>query len=215
MRKVAILVDGEWLRVSMRHAWDEHQATVTCGDMYKTAVSALERDETLFRLFYYDARPFDGTRKNPISNEPIVFKTQPQFYARERFYSEINRLPKVALRLGHVNMKGWLLKDRVTKRVMKGENPASISSSDIRPGFEQKGVDMRIGIDVATLSMKRIVDTIIMFCGDSDIVPALKLARREGATVVSAQLNNSHNLTDKIVFDSDEIRYVDVVPQST
>ncbi len=39
---------------------------------------------------------------------------------------------------------------------------------------------MRIGIDIASLTLKKQVDTIILVSGDSDFVPAAKLARREG-----------------------------------
>ena len=39
---------------------------------------------------------------------------------------------------------------------------------------------MKIGIDIASLSYKHQVDQIILISGDSDFVPAAKLARREG-----------------------------------
>ena len=39
---------------------------------------------------------------------------------------------------------------------------------------------MRIGLDIASLSYKKQVDQIILIAGDSDFVPAAKLARREG-----------------------------------
>lgn len=55
-----------------------------------------------------------------------------------------------------------------------------ISENDVRLALRQKGVDMRIGIDITTLTLKRQVDTIILVTGDSDFVPAAKLARREG-----------------------------------
>ena len=45
---------------------------------------------------------------------------------------------------------------------------------------KQKGVDMRIGIDIALLAYKHLVDRIVLIAGDSDFVPASKLARREG-----------------------------------
>ena len=47
-------------------------------------------------------------------------------------------------------------------------------------GLKQKGVDMRIGVDIASLALKKQVDTIVLVAGDSDSVPAAKLARREG-----------------------------------
>ncbi len=43
---------------------------------------------------------------------------------------------------------------------------------------------MKIGLDIASLAYKRLVDQIILIAGDSDFVPAAKLARREGIDFV-------------------------------
>ena len=48
----------------------------------------------------------------------------------------------------------------------------------------KKGVDMRIGLDIASLTLKGQADTIILVSGDADFVPAAKLARREGVRFV-------------------------------
>lgn len=48
----------------------------------------------------------------------------------------------------------------------------------------QKGVDMRLGLDVASMAFKRQVDQIVLVAIDADFVPAVKLARREGIDVV-------------------------------
>ena len=39
---------------------------------------------------------------------------------------------------------------------------------------------MRIGLDIASITLKKQAQTIILVAGDSDFVPAAKLARREG-----------------------------------
>ena len=43
---------------------------------------------------------------------------------------------------------------------------------------------MRIGIDIASMAYKKQVTRIILISGDSDFVPAAKLARREGIDFV-------------------------------
>ncbi|MBV2129135.1 NYN domain-containing protein [Rheinheimera sp. SM2107] len=43
---------------------------------------------------------------------------------------------------------------------------------------------MRIGIDITTLTLKQQVNQIILIAGDSDFVPAAKLARREGVDFI-------------------------------
>ncbi len=45
---------------------------------------------------------------------------------------------------------------------------------------KQKGVDIKIGLDIATLALKKLVQKIVLISGDSDFVPAAKLARVEG-----------------------------------
>lgn len=49
---------------------------------------------------------------------------------------------------------------------------------------DQKGVDMKIGLDIASLAYKKQVDQIVLISGDSDFVSAAKLARREGIDFV-------------------------------
>ncbi len=55
-----------------------------------------------------------------------------------------------------------------------------LNEKSVRFGLRQKGVDMRIGLDIASIALKQQADTIILVTGDSDFVPAAKLARREG-----------------------------------
>jgi uncharacterized LabA/DUF88 family protein len=69
---------------------------------------------------------------------------------------------------------------------------------------------MRIGIDVATLTLKRLVDRIILISGDTDMIPAMKLARREGAQVVLIETAGPiHKELDE---DADLVRRIVPVP---
>ena len=43
---------------------------------------------------------------------------------------------------------------------------------------------MKIGIDITSLALKRMVNQIVLVSGDGDFVPAAKLARREGIDVI-------------------------------
>lgn len=55
-----------------------------------------------------------------------------------------------------------------------------LKEDDFQLEIQQKGVDMRIGLDIASLAQKGLVDQIVLIAGDSDFVPAAKHARREG-----------------------------------
>ncbi len=52
---------------------------------------------------------------------------------------------------------------------------------------------MKIGLDIAALAFKRLVDRIVLISGDSDFVPASKLARREGIDFVLDPMWNPIN----------------------
>ena len=54
----------------------------------------------------------------------------------------------------------------------------------------QKGVDMRIGVDISSMAFKKQVNQIILIAGDSDFVPAAKLARREGIDFILDPMGN-------------------------
>ena len=59
---------------------------------------------------------------------------------------------------------------------------------------------MKIGLDIASLSYKKQVDQIVLISGDSDFVPAAKLARREGIDFILDPLyaNIKPNLREHI-----------------
>ena len=55
---------------------------------------------------------------------------------------------------------------------------------------------MRIGLDIASLTLKKQVETIGLVTGDSDFVPAMKFARREGAQLFLVALGSQ--VTDEV-----------------
>ena len=59
-----------------------------------------------------------------------------------------------------------------------------LGARDLIPDIKQKGVDLRIGLDIARLALTGRVQAIVVVTGDSDFVPAFKFARREGVQVI-------------------------------
>lgn len=73
------------------------------------------------------------------------------------------------------------LKKNILNKLFSGSLTISdIKENDFQFKAEQKGVDMRIGLDIASMAYKKQVDQIVLISGDSDFVSAAKLARREG-----------------------------------
>lgn len=76
---------------------------------------------------------------------------------------------------------GYTLRWEALKKLCDGSLTVDqLTESDLSLNVTQKGVDMRIGLDIASLCHKGLVDQIILIAGDSDFVPAAKYARREG-----------------------------------
>ncbi len=62
-----------------------------------------------------------------------------------------------------------------------------VSERDVSFELCQKGVDMRIGLDIASMTLEHQVDTLVLVTGDSDFVPAAKLARTLRGRAVQEQ----------------------------
>jgi uncharacterized LabA/DUF88 family protein len=82
-----------------------------------------------------------------------------------------------------------------------------LTDGDFRVDLKQKRVDMKIGLDVAWLVSKRFVDRIALVTGDSDFVPAMKFARREGVQIILVPME-SKLLKHDLRVHADEIRAV-------
>ena len=104
----------------------------------------------------------------------------------------------MVVRLGEVRREcGWVLRESAQKKLLKGDiEVKDLTDDDFALGLRQKAVDMRIGTDIASLTLKQQVDTIILVAGDADFVPASKLARREGVRIILDPL--WQNVTEKL-----------------
>jgi len=144
------------------------------------------RRRDLYRIFFYDCPPLYKKLHNPISGAACDFKKSEEAIFRQALHAALLTKRKVALRLGHLaSDTPWTIKptkiDELLKKKIKFED---LTETDVIPQARQKGVDMRIGLDISSLAYKKQADQIILFAGDADFVPAAKLARREGTDFV-------------------------------
>lgn len=199
MTRVAILIDGGYLLKrlpTVRKDLDTRnpdQVARAIGQLVQRHLSNLNEIigaanaySLLYRCFFYDARPYAKKAHRPVSGRSIDYRQSPEAQFRLALFDLLRRRPNFAVRLGEVARdRAWVLKDDVQRRLLDGSRSASeLSDDDFEPGFRQKAVDMRIGIDIASLALKKQVDTIVFVAGDADFVPAAKLARREGIRIV-------------------------------
>lgn len=182
---VAILIDGGFFLKRYFKLYKNpksHTPAEVAKNLYTLAHRHVGDDNYLYRIFYYDSVPFDKRLHNPISGKVIDFAKSDQAKFRNEFFEELKKKRKVALRLGYLReSKNWLIRPRLTKELFK-KNIAvdDLKEDDVFYELRQKGIDIKIGVDIASMAIKRLVDRIVLFSGDSDFVPAAKLARREG-----------------------------------
>ncbi len=136
----------------------------------------------LYRIFYYDAYPFTKKIHNPITRKLIDFSKTDQAIFRLSLFEELKKKRKVALRLGYLkDSNEWNIRPRIVKDLLNNKiSISNLTEEDITYSLRQKVVDIKIGLDIASLAYKKLVQRIILISGDSDFVPAAKVARREG-----------------------------------
>lgn len=162
----------------------------------------------MHRVLYYDCAPYGGDgRRKPHPLDPA---RRPTSLGYQNFFNSVLSVlkskPYFAVRLGEVSFDGWTLSDKATSEVVA--QGRAIIADDFEPVLRQKGVDLRIGLDVALMAKDRLIDRIVVVSGDSDIVPAMKVARREGVQVILAPLD--HKVKTSLREHADLYRNVDV-----
>jgi uncharacterized LabA/DUF88 family protein len=193
--RVAILIDGGFFLKRYAclylHA-EKHTATDIAKNICRAAMSHVPKDHDLYRIYYYDCTPLNKRVHNPVTKRAINFAKTGVYNLRLELFEELKKKRKVALRLGQIKDSGhWQIFPSKVKALLKGEiTQDDIAENDIYYEMRQKGIDMKIGVDIATLALKKQVEQIVLIAGDEDFVPAAKLARREGIDFILDPLWN-------------------------
>ena len=192
MKKTALLIDGGYLRESARSAG--HFANPDFIEAF--AHSCIDaKEEQLYRILYYDCPPYKGEQNKPISGEVERF---------DKSGSWLDRLaarPYFAVRRGELQWRGWKLKIPIP-------DGRPLTDDDFRPDLPQKGVDMRIGLDIASLAHSCIVSRLILVSADTDFIPAMKYGRVHGLQIVLTLLPAAIGPRDKLLAHADIFRPV-------
>lgn len=189
--KVAILIDGGNLRVLARMAGYRHDPSY----IEKVAHACVEPEERILRVLYYDCAPYNGTTRLPVSG------AQREFAGSDRWLHELAQRDLIAVRLGVLKFRGY-------RPLNVPVSPTNLTDADFEPVFEQKGVDMRIGLDIAHYCANKAVERIVLLTQHTDCVPAMKHARKSGAQVVLIKLPNAR-FAPELVEHADIVRGVD------
>jgi uncharacterized LabA/DUF88 family protein len=188
--KYAILLDGGFVTKKLQGQLKRFPAAADVEkECQRIAQHPLLANRDLLRIYFYDASPAKDKLTNPIDGSALDLSATQEFRDHMSLLDTLELTPNFAVRRGEVVAHGWKLGSRAFKSMMKA--PRAPAAQDIVPDLEQKGVDLRIGLDIARLALREMVDIIVVVTGDSDLVPAFRFARREGVRVILDHMGHS------------------------
>ena len=155
MGRLAIFIDGGYLtKVAMEvGAWVDHEKL---SSRIKDAVAQNTAEPLdLIRTYYYDALPYQSAQPTEEESKRLSGK--------RKFFDALQMLPSYAVRQGRLAYHG--------------------EDAQGKPIFQQKGVDLMIGVDITLLAVKHQISHAAVISGDSDLLPAIDAAQHEGVVV--------------------------------
>lgn len=204
MKKTAVLLDLGFVLHKLHGLLGNRLATA--AEVREFAERCINpTDEELFRIYCYHCTPYGEVQTHPLTKQRIDFAATPTYAGMSTLLRELSLKDNVAFRAGELSFDGWIIKKRSAEEVTK--TGRALQGNDFAPDLKQKRVDMKIGLDVAWLASKHIVDRIVLVTADSDFVPAMKFGRREGVQVILVTMAHRQVKHDLLIH-ADEVRHV-------
>ncbi len=192
-KKVAILVDGDFfircykshLKKQFGDKYKDLNPEKLAHDIHTHCLKHINKEnEELYRIFFYDCKPLEKKVHYPHAQKALDLSKSSTYKERKKLHKHLISKPCLALRLGYLDEKNakWVIRDQEKEKKLFNRKISieELQNDDFIYHAKQKGVDIKIGLDIATLALKKLVQKIVLISGDSDFVPAAKLARVEG-----------------------------------
>lgn len=122
---------------------------------YKKFIKWISDTSTILRAYYYDCLPYQPY--NPPRKDRELFSK------KQKFFFSLEKIPRFCVRQGKLAYRG--------------------NDDNGHPIFTQKGVDLLLGMDLGSLVSTRKVDEVAIVAGDSDFIPVVEFAKKEGVIV--------------------------------
>lgn len=137
---------------------------------YELLIGKLSGRRDLLRAYYYCCLPYQSSIPTDEEKRRLA--------AAQSFHSALARIEQFEVRMGKLEFRG---KDETGK-----------------PRFEQKRVDILLGVDLVQLAVKGRIADAVLLAGDSDFLPAIEVAKHEGVKVHLVHGTKPHqDLVDK------------------
>lgn len=186
-KKVAIFIDWDNYRQELEAVTKKTGIKNFNYNKNKDLLSSItyfvnNNEEELYRIFIYTAPPLsqgdivEELNRRKVSQEIIKNVKQKYNENKTKYDSIYNKARKF---IDTIPVEEYVA---LRKGVLKISNICEDGTISIN----QKQVDMLIGLDIAQLSYENRVDKIILLSKDTDIKPAIKVARINGIHTVVA-----------------------------
>lgn len=217
MNKTAIFVDGAYYRKRALRLWGKKTPEKRAAELYAYCMEhikqvqkddGLGKERQLYRIFYYDCEPLSKVVYHPLLKKNVDFSKKETYRWTLDFFDCLKEQRKMCLRTGILldSNASFIIHPERMKDLLSGKIALEdLTEADFSPNWSQKGVDMKLGVDIASVAYKHQVDQIILIAGDTDFVPAAKIARREGIDVILDPMWSEH-IADKLSEHVDGIR---------
>jgi uncharacterized LabA/DUF88 family protein len=186
--KYAVLIDGGFIKRKLGSEAAPMRIEHVMEFLQRLGAHEQLALHTLHRIYWYDAPPLESIVRRPLNGGMVNFGSTAQARENRALLRHLCAMPHISVRRGDLVFRGWRIR---RGRLPERASSVSICANDLEPHIQQKGVDMRIGLDIAALTMKSHAQIIVLLGGDSDFVPAMKFARREGAQIYLITLGHT------------------------
>lgn len=188
----AIMLDGGFLTKKLYRRLRRHAtADDVVAECERLRALPIVQVYELLRIYYYDALPSSDQITKPVSGEKHDLSKTQRYKRAQSLYDQLVLKANMSLRMGHVMLSPskWRIKPVVADQLVAAER--ALIDDDFQLDALQKGVDMRVGMDMARLALREMARAIVVVTGDSDFVPAFKFVRREGVKVILEPLGHN------------------------
>lgn len=200
LKKVAVFVDWDNLRKTIEDL--QRTTEVRTFNYNNTAHLAklfkcfLSDDEEFYRIYIYTARHLSIDEINAHLSSAYKRKFQNYLTTNPGYDHKIT----VANTFLQNIVKEDFVALRTGKMVVNGLKPTGY------PDLSQKQVDMLLGLDISHIAYMRLAEKVLIFSKDTDMIPAMKVARTNGLTVIIPNFSESDYISEGLVKHSDLIR---------
>ena len=156
----------------------QHEHAGAQVDFERLVSAMVDQGDELLRAYYYHCLPYQS--------DPPTEAEKARYAPKHRFFTALRHLPRFEVRLGRLAFRG--------------------RSADGKPIFQQKGVDLMLGVDMVRLATKGRIAKMVLVSGDSDFTPAVEAVKQEGVLATLWHGGHAARPSRELVEKSDDRR---------